>query len=212
MRTTSQMQHRQAFRGALKFDPKGRYTLQAMAGCGSSFTGSWENAGPGTGDGNLSFARPPPLRVGRADQGPRAPGRRSRPGPRRVDRDHQLRQRRLHHRRARQRPSQPTRFYLDEICVSVGYLGDSRDAERLRAADRLVGPQLHAGCSPASSSARARPLSVDWTGARRRRHLAPGRSRRHERDPRRRRACVSSSISAPARPCRGLRRHRRACC
>ncbi len=46
----NQWQHKESVKGALKFDAGGRYTLQAFLGTGSSFGGSWDATGVGTGD------------------------------------------------------------------------------------------------------------------------------------------------------------------
>ena len=51
----NQWQHKQTFKGAFKFDEKGRYTLQALLGTGSSFTASWDTTGVGTGDPTWDF-------------------------------------------------------------------------------------------------------------------------------------------------------------
>lgn len=48
--TANQMQNREQFRVGLKFDKAGRYSLQTMAGSGTTFQASWDNSGPGTGD------------------------------------------------------------------------------------------------------------------------------------------------------------------
>jgi hypothetical protein len=45
----NQLQHKQAFKGALKLDTAGRYTIQSSLGTGNSFTGSWDPTGAGTG-------------------------------------------------------------------------------------------------------------------------------------------------------------------
>jgi hypothetical protein len=37
----NQLQHKLAFKGALKLDAAGRYTIQSSLGTGNAFTGSW---------------------------------------------------------------------------------------------------------------------------------------------------------------------------
>lgn len=56
VRTTNQIQHRQTFKAALKFDPAARYTVQIGVGSGTSFTGSWDTTGAGTGDADWNPA------------------------------------------------------------------------------------------------------------------------------------------------------------
>ena len=48
--TTDQIQHRQTLKIGFRIDEGGRYSLQSFVGTGSSFTGSWDPLGPGTGD------------------------------------------------------------------------------------------------------------------------------------------------------------------
>lgn len=55
MRTSNLLQHKQTLRAGLKFDPKGRYSLQTSLGTGNSFTGSWEATGLGTGSPTWAF-------------------------------------------------------------------------------------------------------------------------------------------------------------
>src|SRR3954454_15268249 len=50
--TSNHMQYREQIRARVNFDPKKRYTVNAGFYSGSSFTGSWDNLGPGTGDFN----------------------------------------------------------------------------------------------------------------------------------------------------------------
>ena len=47
--TFNHMQHNEAFKGRLKFDEAGRYSVNAGLFTGNSFTGSWNNTGAGTG-------------------------------------------------------------------------------------------------------------------------------------------------------------------
>src|SRR4029453_18878516 len=51
----NQVPHKQGLRGALKFDAAGHYTLQSFLGTGSSFTGSWDPTGAGTGEPAWDF-------------------------------------------------------------------------------------------------------------------------------------------------------------
>ncbi len=54
--TANQMQHKEAFKGRLKFDRQGRFTLNAGLFSGRQFIGSWNNTGWGTGTGQSNFA------------------------------------------------------------------------------------------------------------------------------------------------------------
>jgi hypothetical protein len=51
----NQLQHKQAFKGALKLDAAGRYTIQSLSETGNNFTGSWDATGAGTGDPTWNF-------------------------------------------------------------------------------------------------------------------------------------------------------------
>lgn len=55
VRTSNVLQHKQTIRAGLKFDPKGRYSLQTGLGSGSSFTSTWEGTGVGTGAPTWAF-------------------------------------------------------------------------------------------------------------------------------------------------------------
>jgi hypothetical protein len=47
--STNAIQHQDVFRGRFKFDPEGRYSINALVGSGNQFIGSWDNTGAGTG-------------------------------------------------------------------------------------------------------------------------------------------------------------------
>jgi hypothetical protein len=51
----NQLQHKQSVKGALKLDAAGRYTIQSFLGTGNSFTGSWDPTGAGTGGPTWDF-------------------------------------------------------------------------------------------------------------------------------------------------------------
>jgi hypothetical protein len=51
----NQLQHKQAFKGALKLDAAGRYTIQSTLATGNTFTGSWDPTGVGTGEPRWDF-------------------------------------------------------------------------------------------------------------------------------------------------------------
>jgi hypothetical protein len=47
--TNSQMLGKDVFKGRLKLDPKGNFSIAALVGTGTNFTSSWTTLGPGTG-------------------------------------------------------------------------------------------------------------------------------------------------------------------
>jgi hypothetical protein len=162
VRSANHLQHRQTFKGAFKFDPKGRYTLQAGAGSGSSFTGSWENAGPGTGEGDLNlgvrylYAAAAPVKGLEFQVGGLALVRGESTEITSYDNDGYLTGERV-------TVKQPGRFYLDEISVSAGYLGDTSRPSVFERADRLSENNYTQVLVAKKVGARA-SLSVDWTG------------------------------------------------
>lgn len=160
--TSNQMQHRETFRGTLKLDPNARYTLQAMAGSGTSFTGSWDNAGPGTGDGTVNVAvralyvSAAPMKGLHFQAGGLALVRGESTEITHYDNDGFIMGERVS-------VTQPARFYVDEISLSTGYLGDLETPNVFERFDRLsennythvlVGKRLGARAA----------VSVDWTG------------------------------------------------
>jgi hypothetical protein len=162
VRSSNHLQHRDTFKGAFKLDPKGRYTLQAGAGTGSSFTGSWDNAGPGTGDADMSFgvrylyASAAPMKGLELQVGGLGLVRGESTEITSYDNDGYIVGERV-------TVKQPARFYFDEISLSTGYLGDTSTPSVFERADRfddhnythvLVGKKLGARAS----------VSVDWTG------------------------------------------------
>jgi hypothetical protein len=54
--TSNQLQHREVFKGRLKFDADGKYSLNVGVFTGRAFTGGWNNTGWGTGDGQTNLA------------------------------------------------------------------------------------------------------------------------------------------------------------
>jgi hypothetical protein len=162
VRSSNHLQHRQTFRGAFKFDPKGRYTLQAGAGSGTGFIGSWENAGPGTGDGDVNvgvrylYVSAAPMKGLEFQAGGLGLVRGESTEITSYDNDGYIVGERV-------TVKQPARFFFDEISVSAGYLGDTSTPSVFERFDRfdehnytqaLVGKKLGARAA----------VSVDWTG------------------------------------------------
>lgn len=161
-RSSNHLQHRQTFKGAFKFDPKGRYTLQAGAGTGSSFTGSWENAGPGTGDGNLAFgvrylfASAAPIKGLEFQLGGLALLRGETTEITSYDNDGYITGERVS-------VKQPARFYFDEISLSTGYLGDLSTPSVFERGDRFSDNNYTQALVGKKIGTRA-SVSFDWTG------------------------------------------------
>jgi hypothetical protein len=53
--TSNQAQHKESFKGRLKFDRDGKYSLNAGVFSGLTFIGSWNNTGWGIGDGQTNL-------------------------------------------------------------------------------------------------------------------------------------------------------------
>jgi hypothetical protein len=162
VRAANHLQHRQTFKGAFKFDPKGRYTLQAGAGSGSTFTGGWENAGPGTGDGDVNlgvrylYASAVPVKGLELQLGGLGLVRGESTEITGYDNDGYVMGERV-------TLKQPARVYLDEISLSAGYLGDTSTPnvfDRVRRLDEHNYTQVLLGKKLGSRAS----MSVDWTG------------------------------------------------
>lgn len=162
VRSSNDLQHRQTFKGAFKFDRHGRYTLQAGAGSGSGFTGSWENAGPGTGEGNVSlgvrylYASAVPVKGLEVQVGGLGLVRGESTEITSYDNDGYIVGERV-------TVKQPARFYLDEISLSAGYLGDTSTPSVFERFDRLDEHNYTQALVGKKLGTRA-SVSVDWTG------------------------------------------------
>jgi hypothetical protein len=162
VRSSNHLQHRQTFKGAFKFDAPGRYTLQAGAGTGSSFTGSWDNAGPGTGEADLTlgvrylYASAVPVKGLELQVGGLGLVRGESTEITSYDNDGYIVGERV-------TVKQPARFYLDEISVSAGYLGDTNTPSVFERIDRLDEHNYTQLLAAKRIGARA-AVSVDWTG------------------------------------------------
>ena len=158
--TARQLQDSLSLRARLKLDRGARLSVTGAAATGTSFTGSWNNTGIGTGDPvhALSVKQ---LYLGAV---PWARGggvvRRAGADPRRVDRDHQLRQRRLHGGRAGQ-PSPPEGLVLRRD------IGDRRVSGRCGNAE-CVSPARSAGRDQLRSDSREQEGDVVADRVRRR--------------------------------------------
>jgi hypothetical protein len=159
--TSNSLQHKQAFKAGLKLDPEGKYSIQAMAGTGSSFVGSWDNLGPGIGEPAWTFnlrqlyVQAQPVKWLEASWGGQALNRGEHTEITSFDNDNYVLAGRVSVKR-------PDDLYFDEVSVSAGYLGDLNDPNVIKRFDRwdehnytqvLVGKKF----------GRIVALSADWT-------------------------------------------------
>lgn len=159
--TSNSLQHKQAFKVGLKFDPAGRYSLQALAATGSSFVGSWDNLGPGIGDPAWTFnlrqlyLQALPATGVELSWGGQALNRGEHTEITTFDNDNYVMAGRVSVKR-------PDDLYFDEVSVSAGYLGDLTSPNVFERFDRwddhnytqvLVGKKFGKVVS----------LSADWT-------------------------------------------------
>jgi hypothetical protein len=160
---SNHLQHKQTVKGAFRFDPKGRYTVQGLAGSGTTFTGSWENAGPGTGDADAHFGvrhlyvAAIPVKGVEAQIGGLAIVRGESTEITSYDNDGFLMGERLSVKR-------PASLWLDEVSVTAGYLGDLSTPSVFERADRLDDHNYTQVLVAKKLSARA-TVSADWTQA-----------------------------------------------
>jgi hypothetical protein len=159
--TSNSLQHKQAFKAGFKFDAKGKYSVQAMAGTGSSFVGSWDNLGPGIGDPAWTFnlrqlyLQAQPVKGVEATWGGQSLNRGEHTEITTFDNDNYVMAGRVSVKR-------PKDLYFDEVSVSAGYLGDLNTPNVIKRFDRwdehnytqvLVGKKFGKIVS----------LSADWT-------------------------------------------------
>jgi hypothetical protein len=159
--TSDSLQHKQAFKAGFKFDAKGKYSLQAMAGTGSSFIGSWDNLGPGIGEPVWTFnlrqlyLQAQPIKGIEATWGGQALNRGEHTEITSFDNDNYVLAGRVSVKR-------PNDLYFDELSVSAGYLGDLNTPNVIKRFDRwdehnytqvLVGKKF----------GKIVALSADWT-------------------------------------------------
>lgn len=133
--TSDSLQHKQSFKAGFKFDAKGRYSVQALAGTGNSFVGSWDNLGPGIGDPAWTFnlrqlyLQAQPAKGVEATWGGQALNRGEHTEITSFDNDNFVMAGRVSVKR-------PTNLYLDEVSVTAGYLGDLNTPNVFRRFDR----------------------------------------------------------------------------
>jgi hypothetical protein len=121
--TSNQWQHKQTVKAGFKFDPKGRYSVQALVGTGSGFVGSWDNLGPGMGepawDLNLRhlYVQAQPVKGLEGQWGGIGLVRGEHTEITTFDNDNYAIGGRITVKR-------PERLYVDELSVTAGHLGD----------------------------------------------------------------------------------------
>jgi hypothetical protein len=157
----NQWQHKETFKGAFKFDEKGRYTLQALLGTGNNFTGSWDTTGAGTGDPTWHFRvrrlwlRAVPVEGLELSTGSFDVLRGETSEILSYDNDAYMQGYRVSVKR-------PAQAFFDEISVTAGYLGDPTQPnvfERFKWMDNHNYTQALVAKRAGKMSA----ASVDWT-------------------------------------------------
>ena len=134
--TSNHLQYRNTLKVGIKLDQAGRYSVQALAGTGTSFTGSWENSGLGTGDKDwnpgvrhLYFAGKPAKGL-EFQVGGLAMAKTENTEITGFDNDGYMVGERVSVKR-------PKDVYLDEITLTVGYFGDLTTPNVFKRLDRL---------------------------------------------------------------------------
>ena len=159
--TSDSLQHKQSFKAGLKLDPAGRYSIQALAGTGSSFIGSWDNLGPGIGEPAWTFnlrqlyLQARPLDGLEASWGGMALSRGEHTEITTFDNDNYVMAGRLSVRR-------PASLYLDEVSLTAGYLGDLGTPNVFRRFDRWD-EHNYTQVLVAKTFGGTVALSADWT-------------------------------------------------
>jgi hypothetical protein len=163
VRSANHLQHKQTVKGAFRFDANGRYTLQATAGSGSSFTGSWENAGPGTGEADAHFGvrylyvSALPVKGLELQAGGLGFARGEATEITTYDNDGFMMGERVSVKR-------PDLLFVDEVAISAGYLGDLDAPSVFARADRLDEHNYTQALVGKKLGTRA-AVSADWTKA-----------------------------------------------
>jgi len=159
--TTDQVQDRQTMKVGVRLDEGGRYSVQTFIGTGSSFVGSWDPLGPGTGDatwdpnvrqlffaarpvdglefqvGGLGIVRGESTEITSFDYDGYMTGERVTIG-------------------------RPRQLYLDEITATAGFLGDLATPNVFHRLDRLDDHNYTQVLAGKRFGSRVR-ASADWT-------------------------------------------------
>jgi hypothetical protein len=159
--TTNHLQDRQSARLGFKFDRQGKYSVQTFVGTGSSFTGSWDPLGPGTGtrtfDLNVRhlYLAAAPLKGLDGQVGGLGILRGEQTEITSFDNDGFMIGERVTIKR-------PARIYLDELSVTAGFIGDLTTPNVFRRLDRLD-DHNYTQVLAAKRLGSIVSLSADWT-------------------------------------------------
>lgn len=159
--SASNVQHQIAFRGALHLDPEGKFSIHAGLYSGNSFTGGWDNTGPGTGaaQSNLYLKRlyfaAKPVRGVEAQYGGLDFNRGESSEITSYDYDGYLVGERV-------RISRPHEIFFDEISATFGYVGDLNRPNVFRRLRGLSRSNYHQFLVAKQAGRRVR-VSADYT-------------------------------------------------
>ena len=160
----NQQQHKQAFKGALKLDAAGNYTIQSTLGTGNTFAGSWDPTGIGTGEPRWDFrvrrlyAQAVPLTGIEVSAGSFDVLRGETTEIIGYDNDAYIEGYRASVKR-------PATFYLDEVSVTMAYVGDVNQSNVFDRFGRM-GDHNYSQVLAEKRLTRAKDviaLSVDWS-------------------------------------------------
>lgn len=159
--TASNQQHQVAIKGALHLDRAGRLTVHAGLFTGDTFSGGWNNTGPGTGLAQSRvflkrlYLDAKPLRGIDVQLGGLEFARGESTEITSYDYDGYLVGERLAIRR-------PDRAFLDEVTVTFGFIGDLRQPNVFARLPRLRGVNYHQ-FEFAKQAGRRLRISADYT-------------------------------------------------
>jgi hypothetical protein len=158
--TSNQLQHKQTFKAGLKLDAAGRYSVQAAMGTGTSFTGSWEMTGIGTGDRDWNpgirhlYLAAKPTKGLELQVGGLTMAKTENTEITGFDNDGYMVGERLSVKR-------PKQLYLDEVTLTVGYFGDLSTPNVFKRLDSLDNHNFTQIVAAKKLGARV-ATSVDW--------------------------------------------------
>lgn len=161
VKTSDQMQHREVFKAGFKFDSKGHYSVQTASATGSSFTGGWDNAGPGLGvptwDFNLRqlYVQAQPVKGVEGQWGGLAVARGEHTEITTFDNDNYI-------LAGRATVKRPKSLYVDELSVTAGYLGDLPTPNVIKRFDRWD-EHNYTQVLAAKKFGKNVSVSADWT-------------------------------------------------
>jgi hypothetical protein len=159
--TTNQAQWRETARLGVLFDRQHRYSVQMLAGTGTTFNGSWDPLGPGTGEGSWNpsvrqlYLSATPVRGATVEAGGFGLLRGEATEITTWDNDGFMIGERATLRR-------PRELFLDEISVTAGFVGDLATPNVSRRFDRLD-DHNYTQVLAAKQIAPRLDASADWT-------------------------------------------------